>query len=492
MALYNDTDFISKLSKNWKDIKKLVQQKRQELDLESKTKDIHTIHNLILNYVIQNRRKVYGGYALNILLLEKDKNDAIYTEDDNPDIDFYSPEPLFDLEQICLLLYSNGYKNIVGKEAQHQETFSIFVDNLQYCDITYVPKNIYSRMQFITIKNITITHPTFLTIDYLRMITDPMISYWRFDNDLKSFKRFYLLQKHYNFSMYKNSISVSNSTDLVNIALNIIYKFILNNESIINIGFFGYNYLLNKSNVLNDKSFKLKLKLVPMPYYEFISTNYRTDALELIKLLNKNDLLKSKNIVVKEFYPFFQLTGHHVEIYFGDDMIAKIYNHNKKCTPYIDVEAINFNKEIIENEPKKFIRMGSFQLNILYMLTTAIKGRVDNDEDETELNYTLIYHLIEIRNYYLEKYNKTIFDDTIFKEFVINCIGFTITPEKQRDLIIKERKKNRQRMVIRFEPNEGDKHIEPFNFSNSSGNQINNIKNLKLGKNENDENNAIE
>jgi hypothetical protein len=83
------------------------------------------------------------------------------------------------------------------------------------------------------------------------------------------------------------------------------------------------------------------------------------------------------------------------------------------------------------------------------------------------------------RNNYFKKNNKTIYDDTIFQEFVIECIGETIMPEKERKLLIQLRKKLGKPYVFRYEPGES-KHPKNYVFLNSSGNHIKKEINLKL------------
>ena len=125
------------------------------------------IYNFIKSYIKDNERKIYGGYTLNELIKLKNKKDKIYDFDDFPDIDFYSYDPNSDIINICNKIYDMGFKKVNGREAKHKNTYSIFVNYELYCDITYVPKNIYNRMPFIEIEVINYIHPHFMVIDYL-------------------------------------------------------------------------------------------------------------------------------------------------------------------------------------------------------------------------------------------------------------------------------------------------------------------------------------
>jgi hypothetical protein len=166
--------------------------KKKLTEMEPTIDEISKVNGIIIDYIKVNKRKVYGGYALNKLLIAKNPSLAIYDEIDTPDIEFYSPDPLGDLVKLCDKLTESGFKNVIGQEAQHKETYSIFVNYQLYCDISYMPSNIYSKVRFIQMEGFYLIHPWFMTIDYFRMFTDPLVSYWRLE---KHFARYLKLQK---------------------------------------------------------------------------------------------------------------------------------------------------------------------------------------------------------------------------------------------------------------------------------------------------------
>ena len=122
---------------------------RHALDCE--TIEIDGNRLIIKKFIIEKKRKIYGGYALHLLLLEKNKSTIIYEENDIYDIDFYSPEPIIDLKELCDKIYAAGFKPVLGQEAQHKETYSVYVNYQLYCDITYMPNNIYKKLRFMFI-----------------------------------------------------------------------------------------------------------------------------------------------------------------------------------------------------------------------------------------------------------------------------------------------------------------------------------------------------
>ena len=140
----------------------------------------------IENFIIRKNRIIYGGWAWHNLIKFKNNNDGIYDKDRSgfPDIEFYSYDPANDLIEICNNLYKK-YKFVEG-QAEHDETYKLFINFINYCDISYVPKRIMSKLPFIKINNIKYIHQKFITIDIFRMYTDPLTSYWRLKKFIKS------------------------------------------------------------------------------------------------------------------------------------------------------------------------------------------------------------------------------------------------------------------------------------------------------------------
>lgn len=253
--------------------------------IEPYESDIIEINNLIIDYIKQNKRKIYGGFALNLLLKDRDPKAAIYKDNDIPDIDFYSPEPLKDIIKLCNLIYKKGYKDVRSREAMHKETYSIKVRELNFCDISYIPRNIYNRMPFREIDGFYVTGAEFMIIDYYRLLTDLLLTSWRLE---KTVNRLYLLQKYYPMYYSNYQIKVGKPTNDEEQVLNDILQFMKNNNNTLAIGLYAYNHFLNESGIIKTKRFRY----VNVSYYEIIMTDYRKYALQLI------DILKDRKSVV--------------------------------------------------------------------------------------------------------------------------------------------------------------------------------------------------
>lgn len=458
---YNDL-----LNKNLDGIMKKVSKMQLEIfDDISSENEIMNIIRIIQRYIKSKKRKIYGSHAINELIKDKSETDMLYKFDVNNvhDIDIYSPEPITDFIKICNDLHESGISYIFGSESLHNETYSIKVKGKEYCNISYVPLNIYNKIPFKELNGFIITHPNFIMIDMFRILTDPINSYWRLQKGV--YDKFIKLEKYYPLPKNTNKpIQIIKHTDIAKNVLDIIYTYCKNTKTMIVIGYYVYYYYLTLNEIIKN---------VDIPYFEIISTDYKNDFFELLKLFEKD--IDSELLTYEEYYPFFQFTDYSVNIYVKDVLVAKIYDNNKRCTPYIDVKTIkicNF------KETDETIQIGTFPLVCMYLLINIMYARVNNGDKD--IFYTLLGQSINYRNEYLKKHNKTIFDNTVFKEFVLTCIGKTYSLNMEKKQIIKNRKKLGKRIVIRYDPSE--KVIEPYayKFLNTSGNMINNDKNLQL------------
>ena len=93
-----------------------------------------------------------------------------------------------------------GITYVIGRQAQHDETFTVFANFNQYCDMSYMPAIVYNKIEYIEIDGLRYIHPDYILIDIFRMYNDPLTSYWRLP---KVFKRMKLLMSEYKFDFKK-------------------------------------------------------------------------------------------------------------------------------------------------------------------------------------------------------------------------------------------------------------------------------------------------
>jgi len=406
------------------------------------------VYEIIIDFIRNKKRIVYGGYAQNKLITEKNYNDGFYKDTDTPDIEFYSYAPHHDLVELCDILHNKNFKYVQGTEGLHDGTYKIFVNFENYCDIAYIPKNIYDNCPYIMTKNnLKIADPSFMLIDVYRVFTDPMTSYWRLD---KSFRRYIKLYKYYPIENYQKNdiINFNNKTD-ENI-LSVLRKTIIHNSNYIVIGTYAYNYYIKKTT----------FKPINVNFYEIITSDINTEANNIYKKLLKKFGTK---ISVKEYYPFYEYFDYRVDFLYNNKIILRVYNNNNRCIVY-------------NQSKKKKTKFGTSQLVQLYFLSNYIHNIINKNNNESNNYLNLFLSFNKAKNHYLTLHNKTVIDNSPFQEFKLNCIGKSIKLDRLDKLEIIEKKKKGLPFKFKYEPSDKPGKISEYIFKNSSGNQVINKK----------------
>ncbi|AYV79496.1 MAG: putative polyadenylate polymerase catalytic subunit [Faunusvirus sp.] len=171
-------------------------------------------------------------------------------------------------------------------------------------------------------------------------------------------------------------------------------------------------------------------------------------------------------ITIAEYFPFYQFTDRHVTFLYDNSPILNIYGNNKVCTPYFYLE-------------KKKINIATYLYTVMMCLILSQYYKIYTNSDEEKNMNCMLSTLIKLRQQYLDKHNKTVLDDTPFKEFVLNCIGESYDSKLMR-LIAKKNVGMKKPFVFQFRYNYGG--ITPdtsrVRFANTSGGIIVNEKQM--------------
>ena len=426
--------------------------------LEPTMDEYRQVITVVKEYIKNKKRKVYGGMAYQTLITHKNPSDGFYNpEVDKADYEIYSPEPIKDLIELCNILHDKGFKSVRGSHAQHPETYKIFVNFDSECiDISYCPNMIFGFIPVKEVDGIQICAPKFLYIDMFRIFNDPMTSSRRYE---KTFKRGYLLQKHYPLHDYHGKVKQvglleKNESELGEIRRFIEQEFLPNRGTVMSCGAFAYNYYVRESG-------STKVKPVNVAEYHLISIDYKADVLELCRLLQEK---YPEKIAKDEYYPFYQFTDNKSVIKYQDQPIVTIYGHNEKCIPYLTHENI---------------QLVTYPYVLMMLLINEFKTKVDRDKKRRHNYQVMLTNLVQARNFFLQRSNKTILDNTPFREFRLSCSGKTIDERRKSKL---DRAMKIQRSPP-FSYNPGKNRMDPEkvhrSFRNTSGRIINNKKNLR-------------
>lgn len=473
MDIYSKKD-LEVFDKNIKSIIKKAQ-KTTQTRLEPTKEEIENAQKVIIKYIIKNKRKVYGGTALNEIIRNKNKNDVFYDDEvDIKDWDIYSPNPVEDIVNVCNILEDNKFKYVTGSEAQHEGTFSIFVHFENVLDISYVPYNIYNKIPFIEINKVIYTHPDFSRIDTFRIFTNYIFYEQRLE---KQFNRFLILEKYFGVKKLDKPLLIKNKKDNkmdINDALDVVHSFLINNNKTIVFDLYAYNYYLKKSGILKKNR---KFKLIDIPYYQFLSIDYDNDIKKICNLLNKKFPNK---ISVTEFYPLFQFTGNNVLIMYKDLPIAHIYHHNNVCVLFQEVEPVKYHGNKVKYSNNDFITIGTFDIILLMTMILWFSERVLNNKDLMYSYKIMLSHLIEMREHFFKYNDITMIDKSPFQEFNMLCKGKTINPRIEHFLKIEEKRREKKGPYKwKYDP-KGDRTFKRLSLKKITGKIILNSSDLKV------------
>lgn len=182
MSKINDPDYYSNLV----NVRSAIYENITEaLDI---VKDFIITHNLIL----------VGGMAIDFAL--KLKGDSIYSDDQLPDYDFYSPIHTEHAYMLGEILCRGGYPNISCIQAAHITTMRVRIDFETVADITYCPPTIYKNVPTLKYNKMRIVHPHFQMIDQHSSLSIPFenpgreVIFHRWKKDIVRYDKLY---KHY-------------------------------------------------------------------------------------------------------------------------------------------------------------------------------------------------------------------------------------------------------------------------------------------------------
>lgn len=454
---YTDEDYDDVMSK-LPDIIKDAERKAGEI-LEPTVYEKRKVMDIIKDYIKRKERIVYGGTAINEILKEVNPKDAIYDDYSFSDIEFYSPTPVPDLVELTNLLHQKGFKYIQGKEAQHEETYSIFVNLQLYCDISYVPKRIYNGIKPKKIDGIIYADPHFILIDMFRVFNSPLTAAQRLWE--KVFKRMYKILKNYPLEYFNQAIKFPKiNKDIQEYISKIKSGFMgikeIQEYTLIG-GFSAYNFFIRHAagdrtadqmaRVAYDSDDVLNL-IVNVPFLELISVNYRETVYRLYDFV-KNMVDDPKEVTLEEYFPLFQFTGYSVFVKYKNIPLVRVYDTDGFCVP--NIKTTNGYMYV------------SYQYLLMMMFINKFRSFLDKDR-EMYFNYGIaISNLVNARNVYLNREKIGIINNTVFGEFKIGCVG--TTSSYTRVSLLRRMEKRRMGKLVTFV-------YEPQNFIDDKGNSI--------------------
>lgn len=450
------------------------------------------ILQVIKDYLRKAKRKVYGGIAINEFIRAKDPADAFYDESaDVPDIDFYTPYPVQDIKAICDALKAAGVSNVDAREAQHIETYKINANYWSCCDVSYVQSAVYRKIPTKEMPDgLLYVHPSFMFIDFLRILNDPLMSYFRLD---KAFPRFSKLHQHYPLEGPARVVDVhraarevfgtpENYPEKARIIRRTVLDLLASSESAIMIGLGAYNTLMDLAGSRrhpgsgrDGRNNAIVMELLTVDFAQDVGHLYRAISRDV------------PDVKYVEFHPFYDFLGHRCHFVLprrragasegadvDDVIVLRVFDNKHKCMPFMEVPMA------VPGEARTAtVRVGTFTVIVMFLMIMRFRVRVEDRGKKVDALAVAMYdnmmaNLYDARDEFFARSGKSVLDNTPFKEFVLPCIGEAMHALRINQMVQDARYQRYRQRGLRYNPDKDkDLRAEDYQFSNTSGNVIN-------------------
>jgi len=356
-------------------------------------------YHIVKDFIIKKGLKVYGGAAINMYLPHKNKIYGPYTV---PDYDVYSPTPWKDAVELADLLHSKGFKYVNVRGGIHKGTYKVSVNFWEVADISYMPPDMYNRMETRKFKGFRVVSSVILLKNMYEELSLPYGEVKRWS---KVSARQKLLMKWAN-PIRKNlkcskDIFMDGKVELEPYFLTLLENVahFLHDKKLLLTGPQAYNMYMAVGGAR---------RRVAIKHYEALSENAHTDVQELLsQLLPLVD--DPKNLVITSYYDAslsYNNMRYGLYVKLGDNLTLLCYLYQlTECTPYRKIA-------------------GNYIVSIDYMYL-LLYGAMSLGEDPKRIKdakcMAKYLHKVQTR-FYREK-DITEFDDSLFQRFIVKCRG---------------------------------------------------------------------
>jgi len=381
--------------KFYKDLDSIIEKVTEENEKvpNLSIEDYNKQKNIVEEFLKKNNLKIYGGTALDKFMPE---NDKIYPDKKEKlvDYDCYSPMPRKHAVELGNELFSAGFKYVSVREGVNPGVYKIFNCFQEAADIVFIPEKIYDLIPSRVIDGLHYVAPKYLKIDLLVALTNPKQAIWRWEKDFERLKK---LEKYYPIEKPKSFCEKVQGKYYKSTLENIIENFLSKRDDYLVFGDMAY-YAYMESSGLSDY-FKPEVK-----YLEIGMQNPSVIFSDLKKITKGQ-------IKIKKYHPFLKhIPGRYIVTPEGreNQILLIIYELNEKCIPFVEYNG----QKIISYH----------ELVLYYNFMIYLSGRY-GIKDRVEIAECCLYELERGKNFYFHKTGKNEFSDSIFKCFILSCLG---------------------------------------------------------------------
>lgn len=385
-----------------------------------------TLLSAIVEFVRRKGRKIYGGHALNAAFIQKglppiypNANDLVVN-----DIEFYSPDPIGDVREICNRFFVDRHRYVQGKEAMHSGTYTISVEFARICDVSFMPQRVFDAIPAFRMDSGDVpllgVEPSLAIVDHLRILCDPFTSYWKLDKHLP---RMLMVQEHFPIDLpvtfYPGTPGRASSRHHADKdgrmhpmqeLIDCVSAWAASREAVVSVADHALAFF---AKVLGADTISLD---TPIRQMTLVSANYAQDLESL------NELLTEKGCVATEHYPFVDLMGSRTIFRFagsnggGKDQkgapIATLIDGRGKALPSVG------------RDPDDGVHVASFTYALMVSLAMRFLAQTENRETVAHVHGAIASNLIAIRKLATKDATPSVIDPhNPFREVNLNYLG---------------------------------------------------------------------
>jgi hypothetical protein len=396
------------------------------------------VSEIIDDFLRSRKRIVYGGRALHAHLKNAGSSELFYGDDpsDN-DIEFYSYRAMDDVVELCKALHKEGVPHVEAKLALHDDTYTINANYRKYCDVTYMPRNLYDCVPRLEIEGIAYVHPHFALIDYVRMLGDPIMSHFRLQ---KGLYRIDVLSRTFPMSPPSpdapRQVASARDADVV--------AFLSRDPRVAFAGSVAYEAYCEAAG-------RVPLETRMSRVVEFYASDFKDVVSSLL------DHLADKDVRYQEHHRFFDFWGRRGFIFCGERLIAVAYDARHRAIPCIEHSG-----RLIVAFPVALAHA------MIFKAWSDVQGESSADAVE------VVRDLVDMRKAHSDATEGRGMFEGPFREFVLDrFLGTPVHPMHIKHERNRERERRKRPVVYKYRPTQKDQDfLREFSFDNTSGNAV--------------------
>jgi hypothetical protein len=292
---------------------------------------------IVAQFLRKRKRLLYGGYAINALLPDKDK--FYDPKKELPDFDFLTPDPLTDVAELIQIFIQAGYQDVEPAIGIHEGTYKVFVNYQGVADITLCDPTIYATLQkeAVVVDSLHVCSPDYLRMNMFHELSHPAgdITRWA-----KVYKRLLLLNKARPLKdgcklNNKHSVSEQSLTSIQKSKLYSRYIHMVAETKEIVLGIPDMEHIFRRPTQAAKNRFKtLKRMAAKVP---LLALSLSTNPVESAKALITSWSEVAEGFTYREIPKLGELIPERVEILYEKTEVVAVFFHTVACHAYYEV-----------------------------------------------------------------------------------------------------------------------------------------------------------